>query len=113
MSNSLGELLPIIRLHGYHNKFGISVPRDVGREYRHKGCGSSLGIFNFLIFLVYLLALIQDVMIDVVTNIMINGQSVTIFQASITYSTICCIFRLLLMTFSWELPPLIKKFAEK
>ena len=88
MSNSLGELLPIIRLvHGYryHNKFGISVPRDMGREYRRKGCGSSLGIFNFLIFLVYLLALIQDVMIDVVTNIMINGQSVTIFQASIIY----------------------------
>ena len=54
----------------------------MGREYRRKGCGISLGIFNFLIFLVYLLALIQDVMIDVVTNIMIDGQSV---QASITY----------------------------
>ena len=55
----------------------------MGREYRGNECGSSLGIFNFLLFLVYILALIQDVMIDVVTNIMINGQSVTIFQANV------------------------------
>ena len=57
-------------------------PRDAGREYHGDGCGSGLGIFNFLLFLVYLLALIQDAMIDVVTNIMINGQNVAQLQAN-------------------------------
>ena len=56
----------------------------MGREYMYhrKGCGSSLGIFNFLLFLIYLLTLIQDLMIDAITNIMINGQDVTILQAN-------------------------------
>ena len=82
MGKSAGKLFPIVRFEVFLDKFGIRVPRDTGREYRRSGCGSSLGIFNFLLFLVYLLALIQDVMIDVVTNIMINGQSVTTFQAN-------------------------------
>ena len=39
-------------------------------------CGSNgLGIFNFLLFLVYLLALIQNGMIDVVNNFMIRGKN--------------------------------------
>ena len=45
-------------------------------------CGSnSLGIFNFLLFLVYVLALIQNAMEDVVADMMTNGQSVQMLQS--------------------------------
>ena len=53
--------------------------------YGHESCnygGGGLGIFNFLLFLVYLLGILATLLSSVMTNIMINGQSVSIFQVS-------------------------------
>ena len=42
--------------------------------------GSRLGIFNFLLFLVVLLGLLSTLLNNAMLNIMINGQSVSLFQ---------------------------------
>ena len=42
--------------------------------------GSGLGIFNFLLFLVVLLGLLSTLLNNAMLNIMINGQSVSLFQ---------------------------------
>ena len=47
--------------------------------YGH-GCSSGLGIFNFLLFLVVLLGLLNTLMNNAMINIMINGQNVSLFQ---------------------------------
>ena len=45
------------------------------------GCSNSgLGIFNFLLFLVVLLGLLNTLMNNAMINIMINGQNVSLFQ---------------------------------
>ncbi len=54
----------------------------------HQRCGSSLGIFNFLLFLVFLLQLLQNAMINLVTNIMINGQNVSLLQVRAAFPLI-------------------------
>ena len=42
--------------------------------------GSGLGIFNFLLFLAVLLGLLSTLLNNAMLNIMINGQSVSLFQ---------------------------------
>ena len=47
-------------------------------------CHNPLGIFQFLLFLVYVLQLLQDLMLNTaMTNIPINGEEVTLLQALI------------------------------
>ena len=43
-------------------------------------CSSGLGIFNFLLFLVVLLGLLNSVLSGAMTNIMINGENVSLLQ---------------------------------
>ena len=50
------------------------------REARSHCQGSGLGIFNFLLFLVVLLGLLSTLLNNAMLNIMINGQSVSLFQ---------------------------------
>merc|ERR1712037_451061 len=56
-----------------------SVARDGG--YGHKCKSSGLGIFSFLLMLVYLLSILNTLLASTMANIMINGESVSIFQA--------------------------------
>ena len=50
------------------------------------GCSNSgLGIFNFLLFLVVLLGLLNTLMNNAMINIMINGQNVSLFQVSFVF----------------------------
>ena len=51
---------------------------------KRDGCGSSytgLEIFAFLLFLVYLLQFLNDLLMNAMFNIMINGENVSVFQA--------------------------------
>merc|ERR1712223_1940641 len=57
----------------------IGTARDGG--YGHKCKSSGLGIFSFLLMLVYLLSILNTLLASTMANIMINGESVSIFQA--------------------------------
>merc|ERR1712037_684757 len=57
----------------------VSTARDGG--YGHKCKSSGLGIFSFLLMLVYLLSILNTLLASTMANIMINGESVSIFQA--------------------------------
>ena len=58
------------------------VRRDDG--YGHHGCKrSGLGIFNFLLFLVVLLGLLNSLLQSAMTMIMINGENVSLLQVII------------------------------
>ena len=50
--------------------------------------GSGLGIFNFLLFLAVLLGLLSTLLNNAMLNIMINGQSVSLFQVNINKQTV-------------------------
>ena len=52
----------------------------VKRQYGHGGCSNSLGIFNFLLFLVVLAGLLATLLNNAMINIMLNGQNVSLFQ---------------------------------
>ena len=52
--------------------------RDSG--YGGGNCSSGLGIFNFLLFLVILLGLLNSLLQNAMLNIMVNGQNISIFQ---------------------------------
>jgi len=56
----------------------IGTARDGG--YGHKCKSSGLGIFSFLLMLVYLLSILNTLLASTMANIMINGESVSIFQ---------------------------------
>ena len=45
-----------------------------------KKCKSGLGIFNFLLFLVVLLGLLNSLLSSAMTMIMINGENVSLLQ---------------------------------
>merc|ERR1712223_2278035 len=57
----------------------IGTARDGG--YGHKCKSSGLGIFSFLLMLVHLLSILNTLLASTMANIMINGESVSIFQA--------------------------------
>ena len=49
---------------------------------KRSGCGyNGLEIFAFLLFLVYLLQFLNDLLMNAMFNIMINGEQVSVFQA--------------------------------
>ena len=52
----------------------------VKRQYGGHGCSNSLGIFNFLLFLVVLAGLLATLLNNAMINIMLNGQNVSLFQ---------------------------------
>ena len=58
--------------------------RDSGYGYGGS-CYSGLGIFNFLLFLVVLLGLLSTLLQNAMVNIMINGETVSIFQVKWNY----------------------------
>ena len=54
----------------------------VKRQYGGYGCSNSLGIFNFLLFLVVLAGLLATLLNNAMINIMLNGQNVSLFQVN-------------------------------
>ena len=68
----------------------------VKRQYGGHGCSNSLGIFNFLLFLVVLAGLLATLLNNAMVNIMLNGQNVSLFQVIIGQESseiFKCIFR--------------------
>ena len=57
----------------------------VKRQYGHGCSNSGLGIFNFLLFLVVLLGLLNTLMNNAMINIMVNGQNVSLFQVQLMH----------------------------
>ena len=104
-SNSTFQLSPDISEHQHHldpdletfyqealkaarsDRF-VFLPEDNNNNRVKRGGGygcsnSGLGIFNFLLFLVVLLGLLNTLMNNAMINIMINGQNVSLFQVDI------------------------------
>ena len=52
----------------------------VRRQYGGYDCSNSLGIFNFLLFLVVLAGLLATLLNNAMVNIMLNGENVSLFQ---------------------------------
>ena len=60
------------------------LPQGHSSRVKRSHCqGSGLGIFNFLLFLAVLLGLLSTLLNNAMLNIMINGQSVSLFQVNI------------------------------
>ena len=62
------------------SKYFLPEQQHSSRVKRSHCQGSGLGIFNFLLFLVVLLGLLSTLLNNAMLNIMINGQSVSLFQ---------------------------------
>ena len=62
------------------SKYFLPEHQPSSRVRRSHCQGSGLGIFNFLLFLAVLLGLLSTLLNNAMLNIMINGQSVSLFQ---------------------------------
>ena len=75
------------KIHNFTQPYNLDfiLKNPIQRQKRGgHGCGSSytgLEIFAFLLFMVYLLQFLNDLLMNAMFDIMINGENVSVFQA--------------------------------